>query len=173
MRDLVYIHGAGAEPADPPWSRLAPLLGDTWKVIAPSLGEPDVPRWMAGIDGALEEASPDAVFFAHSLGVSLLIQTIAARRRSRRAAGLVGLAAPFWEREDMAEYILPTDFPEALSGVERIVLFHSRDDEVVSPDHLAKWGKHLPQAELHELIGVDHVAARGDISPIAAAINAL
>jgi len=173
MRDLVYIHGAGATPADPPWSRLAPLLGDNWNVIAPSLGEPDVARWMSGIDKALEGAGPDAVFFAHSLGVSLLIQTIAAKRRSRRAAGLVGLAAPFWEREDMAEYILPTDFPEALSGFERVILFQSRDDEVVSAGHLAKWGKRLPQAELHELVGVDHVGSRGDISPIVAAIKSL
>ena len=73
----------------------------------------------------------------------------------------------------MAEYILPTDFPEALSGFERIILFQSRDDEVVSAGHLAKWGKRLPQAELHELVGVDHVASRGDISPIVAAIKSL
>src|SRR5690242_12711253 len=102
MRDLVYIHGAGAKPADPPWSRLAPEPGDGWKVIAPDLGEPDAERWMAGIDRALDGVSSDGVFVAHSLGVSLLIQTIAAKRRGLRATGLVGMSAPFWERKDMA-----------------------------------------------------------------------
>lgn len=173
MRQLVYIHGAGAKPADAPWSLLGPALGDGWKVTAPDLGEPDVALWMAGIDTALEGASRDAVFVAHSLGVSLLIQTIAARRRGRRAAGLVGIAGPFWEREDMADYILPDDFPEALSGIERIVLFHSRDDEEVSFDHLGSWGRRLPRAELHELRGANHVLSKGDIGQVVAAIKAL
>lgn len=173
MRDLIYIHGAGAMPADPPWSRLAPLLGDGWKVTAPSLGEPDPERWMAGIDQVLEGVRSDAVFVAHSLGVSLLIQTIAARRRGLRAAGLVGLAAPFWERADMPDFILPADFPDALSGIGRIILFQSRDDEIVDTGHLAKWGKRLPRAELHELRGLDHEGVRGDIAPVAAAINSL
>ena len=73
----------------------------------------------------------------------------------------------------MADYILPDDFPEALSGIGRIVLFHSRDDEEISFDHLAKWGRRLPAAELCALKGVDHVMSRGDIGPVARVIAAL
>ena len=173
MRDLVYIHGAGAEPHDPPWSRLAPELGTGWRIRAPSLGEPDVPRWTDGIDRVLDDLPPDVVFVAHSLGVSLLIQTIAARRRGLRAAGLIGLAAPFWDRKDMPDYILPRDFPEALGGIGRIVLFRGTDDDVASREHQAKWGQRLPSAELRELDGADHELVHGDIGPVAAAIKAL
>lgn len=149
------------------------MLGEAWKVTAPDLGEPEAGRWMAGIDAVLAGAPSNVVFVAHSLGVSLLIQTIAAKRRGLRAAGLVGMSAPYWEREDMPDFILPDDFPEALSGIGRIVLFHSQDDAFVSFDHLEKWGKHLPQAELHPLKGADHEFAHGDISPVVAAINSL
>jgi len=175
VRRLIYIHGAGASPGDPPWPAVSASLGDGWTVTAPDLGEPDAKRWIDGIDAALEGAPEDAVLFAHSLGVSVLIQAIALRRPGLRAAGLVGLAGPFWGGQDwdVSEYVLPEGFPDALSGIDRIVLFHSRDDEEVSFEHLDMWARRLPRAELHALDGVDHVASRGDISSLITVLRSL
>lgn len=175
MRQLIYIHGAGAQPGDLPWPRIAKEIGSGWRVTAPDLGEPDPQRWMHGIDVALEGAADNVVLVAHSLGVSVLIQTIALRRPGLRAAGLVGISAPFWGEQDwdVSEYVLPDGFADKLSGIGRIVLFQSRDDEIVDFSHLAVWGRHLARAELRAVDGADHVFGTGDVGPIAAVIREL
>ncbi len=85
------------------------------------------------------------------------------------------IACPFWGEPDweVEEFYLPEAFADRLSGLKRILLYHSRDDAIVPFAHMAVYLKHIPRAEPHEVDGAGHAFARGDRRVLVSGIRSL
>ncbi len=168
MRQVLFIHAAGRleEGSGSLVAYLRDELGAGYDVKAPEMPEPDAPggpAWLGAVDALLADLPPDGILVGHSLGGSVLIKCIAERQPGLRAAGLVTVAAPFWGEPDweVDAFRLPEGWPDALGGIGRIVLVHSRDDDVVPPSHMAVYKRHLPRAETRTVADCGHVFDRG------------
>ena len=66
--------------------------------------------------------------------------------------GIYIITAPYWGAEDWDydEYALREDVATQLPKEPHIVLYHSRDDEIVPFSHLAFYAETLPQATIPE-----------------------
>lgn len=74
-------------------------------------------------------------------------------------AGLFLLATPYWNGEGIwtwDEARLSDDVAAKLASIQPIVLYHSRDDEVVPFAHLALYASSLPQATIRAVDGRGH-----------------
>ena len=90
---------------------------------------------------------------------------------AQRIDGVYVIAAPSWDDKDWNydDLKLPRDIAARLSKVRRIVLYHSRDDEVVPFAHLALHAARLPWAIVREADKRGHQFGN-DLSDVAADI---
>lgn len=172
MTRVLFAHGAGATPEDPPLPSLRQLLGRGYEITAPDLGPPDPETWAAALRPLLQD-HPGTILIGHSLGGSHILKTLAELGPMVRARAFVGLACPLWGRPgwDAEDFKLPAYAREALDALP-IRLFHSRDDGVVAFDHLAAWKETLPNARICPLDGHGHQFT-GDLAPVLMAIAEL
>lgn len=158
MRELVFIHSAGGAVDDPEFGSeeliafLRRELIQDYRIRAPLMPNPEEPHaiaWLDALDAELVDFPDDSVLIGHSMGGAMILKLIAERRQSLAASGLVMIACPFrgepdWEVE---EFYLPHAFADRLSGLKRILLYHSRDDAIVPFAYMAVYHKHIPRAE--------------------------
>lgn len=172
MTRILFAHGAGAGPTDPPLPALRQQLGPAYQITAPDLGPPDAAAWTAALKPLLTE-DPGAILVGHSLGGAHILKTLAELGPMARPRAFVGLAVPLWGRPgwDSADFALPPYAPQALRTLP-LRLFQSRDDDVVPFDHLAAWKTLLPHARLAPLEGQGHLFT-GDLAPVIMAIAEL
>lgn len=172
MIPLLYAHGAGATPDDPPLPALRQLLGRGYEVTAPDLGPPDPQSWTATLRPLLLEAQ-GTILVGHSLGGSHLLKTLTELGPMAQPRAFVGLACPLWGMPgwEAEGFTLPPFALDALRALP-LRLFHSRDDDVVDFDHLTAWKERLPNARLCPLDGQGH-SFTGDLAPVAMAIAEL
>lgn len=169
MTTLLFIHSAGSQgPGEGSSALLAGLraaLPDGMTLDAPLMPEPHAPAaepWIAQCQAAMAGIADDFVVVGHSLGGSILLQTLCRFGMPRNLAGVVLLAAPFWSAKDwnVAEFALDDDAPERLDGLARLVVLQGDQDDVVAADHPQRYATLLPQARVRMLPGVDHEAAK-------------
>lgn len=184
MRELMFIHGAGGAVDDPEFGSqeliafLRRELAQDYRIRAPLMPRPEEPHaiaWLDALDAELADFPEDGVLIGHSMGGAMILKFIAERRQSLAAAGLVMIACPFcgepdWEVE---EFYLPDAFADRLSGLKRILLYHSRDDAIVPFEHMAVYHKHVPRAEVHEVDGAGHAFAGGNRRMVVRGIRSL
>ncbi len=137
-------------------------LGRGYDVRFPLMPAPDAPRyaaWRDTIEDQLAALPADALIVAHSLGGSMLLKTLSDRPHDGALAGLFLVATPFWNRADpdVAEYALREDFAARLPAIQKLFLYHSRDDAEVGLAHLARYANALPRAVVRELDGYGHL----------------
>lgn len=174
--DLLFIHSAGAQDVE---DSSAPLLrglrrelGDAANILAPLMPDPDAPdatAWDQAVGRHVAALPRPFVAIGHSLGGSTLLRHLALHGVPRHLAGLICIAAPFWGTADweVPDYALPPDFAVRLAGLQRLVFFHSSDDEVADVVHLRRYGAELPWVELREVSGCGHIFADGPVGVIA------
>ena len=169
MTRIVFAHGAGATPADPPLPALRALLGPGYEIEAPDLGPPDPAAWTAKLKPLLMQEG--TIFLGHSLGGSQILKGLAELGPMARPRAVVTLAAPLWGMPgwEVPEFALPAYAPDALAHLP-LRMFHSRDDEVVAFDHLTAWKALLPQARLYPVDGQGH-QFEGDLSAVVIALS--
>jgi hypothetical protein len=136
----------------------------------------DSPRsdaWKREILRLLEPLEGPVILVGHSLGGSILFKLLSEEPVSARIAGVFGIAVPDWGAQgwDVAEYALREGFASHLPDCP-IVLYHSRDDEIVSFDHLALYKAAAPQIITREADGRDH-QYNEDLTDVAADIRRL
>lgn len=162
---LLFIQGGGAGAHDR-WDAelvesLTRELGDAYQVRYPRMpneDDPSYPRWRAAIERELLALSDCAVVVGHSVGATILVNTLAEIPLRSKLGMVVLLAAPFvgsggWPGTD---FELPGDLGDRLGPGVPVHVFHGLEDVTVDPSHADLYAKTISHAHPHRLPGRDH-----------------
>lgn len=179
-RQILFIQGGGEGTHDE-WDdklvdSLRRELGDEHEVRYPRMPDEDDPSyagWSPAIRRELAGLDDGAVVAGHSVGGTILINTLAEQPPERKPAAVVLIAAPFvgaggWPGEDLE---LPSDLGARLPQGMRVHVFHGLEDQTAPPSHADLYARAIPQAQLHLLPGHDH-QLNNDLGDVAQAISA-
>lgn len=178
-RQVLFIQGGGAGAHDK-WDNklvdsLRRELGAGYAVLYPRMPDeedPNYARWSAAIRRELAAVDDDAVLAGHSVGGTILINTLAERPQQWQYSLIALIAAPFvgpggWPSD---EFELPPDLGARLPQGVPVHVFHGLEDETAPPSHADLYASVIPQAHLHRLPGRDHQLGN-DLSDVAKAIS--
>jgi predicted alpha/beta hydrolase family esterase len=177
---VLFIHSAGdqsgAEGSGPLVAALRAGLPAGTRFAAPIMprpNEPDAAAWAAALGGHLRQQQGPLVLVGHSLGGSVLLRYLADHGIPAGLAGVVAIAAPFWEASGWEqEWALPPGFEAQLAGLPRTALYHSRDDDVAPVSHVDRYAEALPKALVRKVDGRGHLFSDGNVADIVADIAA-
>jgi predicted alpha/beta hydrolase family esterase len=177
-KDVLFVQGAGkgAHEADGLLATsLQRALGAGYVVCFPKMPneeDPDLSAWASRIATELTASGAEVILVGHSLGALTLLKYLADHPLDRLVAGLYLLAAPSRDDADWnyAALELPRDIAARLSGIPRIFLYHSRDDEIVPFAHLTLHARRLPKAIIRITDGRGHQFGN-DLADVAADIR--
>jgi serine hydrolase len=166
---VLAIHAAG-DPAHSEGSGqlfhwLARELGSDYRVLAPTMPEPDEPHyqaWRDRIEQELNTIHGSAILFGHSFGGSVLVKYLAEGSLPVPIRGLFLASVPYWGPGGWQydEYDLPDDFAEHMPQAPTF-LYHSRDDPEVPSAHMSLYAAKLPAATVRPIDGAEHTFAGG------------
>ncbi|TYB39806.1 alpha/beta hydrolase [Micromonospora sp. AP08] len=178
-RQILFIQGGGAGTHDE-WDdklcdSLRQGLGDGYQVRYPRMPDEDDPsyaRWSAAIRREMAALDGGAVVVGHSVGATILVNTLAERPPEQEIRAIVLVAAPFvgaggWPGD---EFELPHDLGARLPQGVPVQVFHGLQDETAPPSHADLYARAIPQAQLHLLPGRDH-QLNNDLSEVAKTIS--
>lgn len=174
----IFLHGAGvvpdrSKPQDYPLlAALLPLCPDLIVPVMPTALDPTPEGWMDGMEAALRPLGPDAVIIGHSLGGSTALKWIAERAPGFRAHTFLGLAIPHWGPQgwNYPGFCPPDAYSAATTGLGRILLAATQDDDIVDISHLDLYGRDLPHSRLVRLTDGGHSFASPSILPVLRAV---
>lgn len=178
-KPVLFIHGAGEGAYEEDRLLAASLenaLGTDYEVRYPRMPEEDSATyadWKAPIERELAILGDEIFLVGHSVGGSVLAKYLSEERIDKSVVGLFLLAAPYWNGDGIwkwDEVRLPEDVAAKLASIRQIVLYHSRDDEVVPFAHLALYAASLPQATLRAIDGRGHQLGN-DLADVAEGIR--
>jgi pimeloyl-ACP methyl ester carboxylesterase len=164
-QQILFIQGGGAGAHDEWDSELVDglmrELGEGYEVRYPRMpaeGDPTYAAWSAAIRHELAALADGAVVVGHSVGGTILVQTLGAQPPRPEPRMIVLIAAPFvgasgWRGE---EFELSDDLGTRLPRGVPVHVFHGLADEVAPPSHADLYARVIPQARVHLLPGRDH-----------------
>ena len=179
-QDVIFIQGGGegAHEADGILAAsLQNALGPEYRVRYPRMPDEADPRmraWKAHIATQLAAGTGMVILVGHSLGSLALLKYLSEESIERPVAGLYLIATPSWDDANWHydELKLVDDLAAKLAKVQRIVLYHSRDDEIVPFAHLALNASRLPRAIVRATDGRGHQFGN-DLGDVAADIRSM
>ena len=164
-RPVLFVQGGGAGAHDE-WDdklvgSLRRRLGNGYEVRYPRMPDEDEPtysRWSAAIRRELAVVTDGAVVVGHSVGGTILVNTLAERPPERDLRAIVLIAAPFvgvggWPSD---EFESPHDLGARLPPGVPVHVFQGLQDMTTPPSHADLYARAIPQAQLHLLPGRDH-----------------
>lgn len=181
MTEVLFIQGGGERVHDE-WDNklvasLQNALGADYHIRYPRMpGEenPTYAAWKPAIERELASLTDGAILVGHSIGGTVLINTIADLTLSQSLGAIVLLSAPFigedgWPSDEITPRAdlggrLPADVP--------VLLFHGDADDEIPTAHVDLYATVIPQARLQKLAGRDHQLGN-DLTEVAAAVRAL
>lgn len=176
MTTVVFIHSAGSQgPGEGSSALLDGLkqaLPHGMTLVAPAMPEPDNPsaeRWIDALHRVLDRVEGPQILAGHSLGGSILLQTLARHGTGRGLKGVLILNSPFWGAPgwDYEAFALTADDVRQLGRLPRFLVLQGEADDVVAADHPGRYQALIPHAEIRRLAGIDHEA--GTAGPLVAA----
>lgn len=179
-QSILFIHGGGAE-AHAEDSKLADSLranlGTDYTVRNPEMPDGDNPQygpWASTITQEIAALGDEVILVGHSFGASILLKYLTEDKPDATVRGLFLIATPYWGEADweVEDYALSDDFPAHLPAGLPIFFYHSRGDEWVPFEHMARYAEKLPQAVTREFEGRGH-QFNDDLSEVAADIKSL
>lgn len=168
MVTILFIHSAGSqgpgEGSSALLTGLRAILPPRVALVAPLMPKPDAPEaepWLMALDAEMRAIEGDFLMLGHSLGGSVILQTLARFGVPDRLLGVVTLAAPFWGAGgwEVEDFALPHDASTRLRALPRLVILQGDADEVVEKNHPNLYQTLLPQALVTVLPGIDHEAS--------------
>ena len=180
-RQVLFIQGGGAGTHDD-WDdklvdSLRRELGDGWEIQYPRMPAEDDPSyatWGPALVSAMATLEHGAVVVGHSVGGTILIQTLAEQAPDVELAAIVLVAAPFvgdggWPGD---EFELSPDLGSRLPPGVPAHVFHGLEDDTAPPAHADLYARAIPQAHVHLLPGRDHQLGN-DLADVARLIRRL
>ena len=180
-RQVLFVQGGGAGVHDG-WDNklvdsLKRELGSAYDIRYPRMPNEDDPRyaaWKATLETELAALDANAILVGHSIGGTILVNTLAERSTKKVFAALFLLAAPFvgdggWSSDDLES---PRDLGARLPRGLPVHIFHGSEDETAPPAHADLYARAVPQAHVHRLPGRDHQLGN-DLREVAAAVTSL
>jgi predicted alpha/beta hydrolase family esterase len=164
-RTVLFIQGGGEGTHDEWDNKLVDSLlrelrpgYDIRYPLMPNESDPCYARWRDAIQAELSGLSDGAILVGHSVGGTILINTIAAKPPERTLGGLFLIAAPFigdggWPNDEIKPHmnlgaVLPDGVP--------IFLYHGDDDDTVPIEHVDLYATAIPQAVVRRLQARNH-----------------
>ena len=134
----------------------------------PAEDDPSLTGWGPAIRRELADLPDGAIVAGHSVGGTILLQTLAEHPPERELAAIVLIAAPFvgdggWPGD---EFEFTDDLGARLPDGVPVHVFHGLDDETAPPSHADLYARAIPQAQVHRLPGRDH-QLNNDLSEVA------
>jgi predicted alpha/beta hydrolase family esterase len=183
MKQILFIQGAGegAYQADKLLAdSLQQELGVEYKVRYPEMpdeGNAPYEQWKRKIQAEILAMPEPIILVGHSIGASHLVKALTEMEIDKPVTGIFLLETPFWggdgwRYEGYEKLELPKDTATRFPKDARVFLYHTRDDEIVSFDHLALYAKLLPQATVREIDKGGH-QLNNDLSAVAKDIKYL
>ncbi|ALU39193.1 hypothetical protein AS188_04845 [Kocuria flava] len=151
---ILFLHGAGPQPACNPLLEAVRRQWPEADVVAPALPRPEDPDpdlWQEAIGRAVREIPDEPwAIVGHSLGGSEALRFLC-HRIPTLLQRVVTVAAPAWDPADPEwgepGFALPPTAGRTLADLE-IVVVHAEDDDVVPPDHARRLAEQLPSSRL-------------------------
>jgi predicted alpha/beta hydrolase family esterase len=179
---VLFIQGGGAEGTHDEWDdklveSLGRELGPDYEIRYPRMpneADPKYARWSAAIKKEFGRLDNGAILVGHSMGGTILINTLVHEPPDLALSGILLLAAPFvgqggWPSEDI----------EPMSGLGKrlpartpVYVYHGSEDETAPLEHAGLYAKAIPRAVVRRLAGRDH-QLNNDMSEVAADIRRL
>jgi predicted alpha/beta hydrolase family esterase len=176
---VLFVQGAGKAVHDE-WDHvlvesLERELGAGYDVRYPRIPGEDEPRyavWRAALLEQLATLEDGAILVGHSVGGTVLLNTLADERPARKPGAIVLVAAPFigdggWPSDDIHPR---KDLADRLPAGVPVLLFHGTKDASVPFEHLQLYAKAIPRAVVHALPDRDHQLGN-DLSEVAREIR--
>ena len=180
-RQLLFVQGGGTDTHDK-WDNklvdsLASSLGDTYDVLYPRMpneSNPEYGPWSAKLQNDLEHLHDGAIVIGHSLGGTILINTLATDPPNRALGAIFLLGAPFvgeggWPADDWTP---SGNLGRAMPANVPVHIYHGLADETAPPAHADLYARAIPQAVVTRMPGLDH-QFNNNLREVAAAIKLL
>lgn len=164
-RQVLFVQGAGQGTYDE-WDNklvnsLAQALGRDYGICYPRMpneADPAYLIWKKALGKEFARLNAGAILVGHSVGATVLINTLAADPPHFEVGGIFLIAAPFigkggWPSDDIEpREELGADLPDGVP----IYLYHGTDDGIVPVAHVELYAQAIPQAVIRRLEGRDH-----------------
>lgn len=164
-KTVLFIHSAGAQgPKQGSSGFLATLeksLGAGYSVRHPEMPKPEKPEynaWKVLIGKELSKVETGGVLVGHSLGGSVLLKYLAEEQCARTFSALFLVAAPYWglPKWNRDDFILERGFSRKVTQVRKIFIYHTKDDKIISQEHVDRYAKTIPHATIRIVEGYGH-----------------
>nr|WKN40131.1 alpha/beta hydrolase [Tunicatimonas sp. TK19036] len=177
---VLFIQGGGNGGFEEDATLAASLqteLGAAYKVHYPRMPSDETLLdfgWLQQIDHEITVINGEVILVGHSLGASMLLKYLSENQVRKKIIGLFLIATPFWRGDEnwVQGLMLKEDFANDLPKSTPIFLYHCRDDEEVSFEHLAVYRQKLPNATIRQIESGGH-QLNNDLSMIAKDVKAL
>ena len=129
-------------------------LGEDFEVIAPNMPNKINAKyleWKIWFEKYFQFLNEGIVFVGHSLGGTFLAKYLSENSFPKKIKALLLVAAPFDAEdsdESLNDFALPASLAKITERVDKIYLFHSKDDPVVLFEQVNKYKKALPNSEI-------------------------
>ena len=180
-RQVLFIQGGGAGAHDE-WdnklvNHLERELGTGYEIRYPRMpneADPKYARWQAALRKEFGRLDEGAIVVGHSIGGTILINTLVDAPPDLTLGGIFLLAAPFvgesgWDSEDITPM---SGLGKRLPAQTPVFVYHGSEDDTAPFDHVGLYSTAIPQAVVRRLNGRDH-QLNNDMSEVAADIRRL
>jgi predicted alpha/beta hydrolase family esterase len=170
-----YIAELKKEPVEPEdfkrpesrWKdRLQEALGNSFEVFNPKMPIPEnasYAEWKIWFDKLVPFLKKGVILVGHSLGAIFLAKYLSENKFPIKIAGVILLAGPYEllkKNDKTGGFAFKKDFDLLSRQGGRVILYHSKDDEVVPFSDFEKYRKNIPGAELRIFSDKGHFRQR-------------
>ena len=180
-RQILFVQGGG-EGVHDEWDNklvdsLKQNLGPNYEIRYPRMpneADPSYARWKLAIADEIAALDDGAILIGHSIGGTIMINSLADDPPERKLAGVFLIAAPFvgpggWSSDDIE---VKPDLGARLAPQTSISFYYGSLDETAPPLHADLYEQAVPHATVRRLRGRDH-QLDNDLTEVARDICAL
>ena len=181
-KQILFIHGGGEGSYNEDKALVDYLKGvlDSQYVLRfpkfDGLENIDYEAWKNQARSEVNKVKDGDVIVAHSLGGAALLKYLSEESHAPSVSGLFLIATPYkvkdgeWGTDDFA---VEVDFSSSLPAIQKIFMYHSKDDEWVPVAHLNLWAEKIPHSIVRQTDGQGHSFTNVDFVELVRDIQSL